>query len=57
MMKEQIGLFLIFLAILIFKLSFIDDELDFAEKVKEFLIASLSMGLIMLGMRMAWGGV
>ncbi|NSG63719.1 hypothetical protein [Blautia wexlerae] len=57
MMKEEIGLFLIFLAILIFKLSFIDDELDFAEKVKEFLIASLSMGLIMLGMRMAWGGV
>lgn len=57
MMKEEIGLFLIFLAILIFKLSFIDDELDFTEKVKEFLIASLSMGLIMLGMRMAWGGV
>lgn len=44
-MKEEIGLFLIFLAILIFKLSFIDDELDFAEKVKEFLIASLSMGV------------
>ena len=46
-MKDAIGLFLIYLAI--FKLSFLDYELDFAEKVKEFLIAALLMALIILG--------
>lgn len=56
-MKDAIGLFLIYLAIFIFKLSFLDYELDFAEKVKEFLIAALLMALIILGIYMAYGGV